>query len=1178
MEPRFVHLHLHTEYSLIDSTIRIPELVKRCAKLGMPAVAVTDQSNLFALVKFCRAAEKAGVKPIIGADVWIEDASLRDAARVTLLCQNREGYLNLSKLISRAYLEGHRNDRVLIQSDWLQTTNEGLIALAGHESDIGRKLAEHRVDEAARHLERWLRCFSNRFYLEITRTGRDGETEFEIAALELAERAMCPVVASNDVRFLERDDFEAHEARVCIATGRVLDDPRRPHDYCAEQYLKSPQEMVELFADLPGVLENSVEIARRCNLALEFGTYHLPVFPVPAGHDLDSWIGEQARLGLEQRLENHRLAPGLDRSIYQQRLATELGVICKMGFPGYFLIVADFINWAKQNDIPVGPGRGSGAGSLVAWALRITDLDPLPYDLLFERFLNPDRVSMPDFDIDFCTEGRDRVIDYVTEKYGRDHVSQIITYGTMAAKGVVRDCGRVLGMGYGFVDGISKLIPNVLGIGLEDALGRTEASKTKSELQSPELIARCEREEEVRDLIDLALKLEDLTRNAGKHAGGVVIAPEPLSTFCPLYAEAPGKDEVVRGVVTQFDKDDVEAVGLVKFDFLGLRNLTVIDWAVKAINHGRSQRGEPELDISALPLDDAATYGLFARAGTVAVFQFESPGMQRLLKDARPDRFEDLIALVSLYRPGPMDLIPSFCKRKHGEEAIEYPDPRLEPVLKQTYGVMVYQEQVMQVAQIIGGYSLGNADLLRRAMGKKKAEEMAKHRAVFQQGAAVNGLSTQKADEIFDLMEKFASYGFNKSHAAAYALVSYQTAWLKTHYPAEFMAAVLSSDMDSTDKVVFFLHECRALQLTVLPPDVNASHHGFVATDAKTLRYGLGAIKGVGEGVCHEISRLRAQDGPYTSFFDFCERLGPRVNRRVHETLIASSALDSLGSNRASMTAQLGDVLRAVEQRARDREAGQVDLFGGSTAAATPILPTLADLPEWPIAERLSAERDVLGHYLSGHPLDAVREYLAEVLSCSLDAVDAWREQRRTSRGEDNNVLLAGEIVAINRRNESRVFFAIEDGLGRVEVVVYSDALPSCEALLATDALLVVEGSLHEDRFNGGTSLRLRRAWSIEDFITAHAHRISFSLDGRKPEAIASVLATIAPSRPGNASLCINVHTATARGIIDGGNGLNVRGSVALVEHLRALPVVSGVKMKLATPTPLPLRPRTSRD
>jgi len=1178
MEPRFVHLHLHTEYSLIDSTVRIAALVKRCAQLGLPAVAVTDQSNLFALVKFCRAAEKAGVKPIIGADVWVEDAGLRQAARLTLLCQNREGYLTLSQLMSRAYLEGHREGRVVIQANWLQGSCEGLIALAGRDSDIGQRLMENRFDDAAEYLSRWQTCFGDRFYLELVRSGRDGEAEFETAALELAENAHCAVVASNDVRFLDKTDFEAHEARVCIATSRVLADPRRPHDYSAEQYLKTPESMVELFADLPETLENSVEIARRCNLELEFGTYHLPQFPVPAGHDLDSWIAEQARQGLELRLKDHAFAAGLDRAAYDQRLSTELGVICKMGFPGYFLIVADFINWAKQNGIPVGPGRGSGAGSLVAWALRITDLDPLPYDLLFERFLNPDRVSMPDFDIDFCTEGRDRVIDYVTEKYGRDHVSQIITYGTMAAKGVVRDCGRVLGMGYGFVDGISKLIPNVLGIGLEDALGRTEAARTKSELQSPELIARVQDEEEVQGLIELALKLEDLTRNAGKHAGGVVIAPEPLSSFCPLYAEAPAKGELVRGVVTQFDKDDVEAVGLVKFDFLGLRNLTVIDWAVKAINQGRSQRGEPELDISTLPLDDAATYGLFARAGTVAVFQFESSGMQRLLKDARPDRFEDLIALVSLYRPGPMDLIPSFCKRKHGEEAIEYPDPRLEPVLKQTYGVMVYQEQVMQVAQIIGGYSLGNADLLRRAMGKKKAEEMAKHRAVFQQGAAINGLSAQKADEIFDLMEKFASYGFNKSHAAAYALVSYQTAWLKTHYPAEFMAAVLSSDMDSTDKVVAFLHECRALQLAVLPPDVNASRHDFVAIDAKTLRYGLGAIKGVGAGVCHEIAAQRDRDGPYTSFFDFCERLGPKVNRRVHETLIASGALDSLGSNRASMKAQLPDIARVVEQRARDREAGQVDLFGASPAAQAQTLPELASLPELPLMERLKAEREVLGHYLSGHPLDGLREYLADVLACTLDGVEACREQRRMARGDDGNVLLAGQVVAINRRNESRIFFAMEDGCGRVEVTAFSDALDDFESWLSNDALLVVEGYLQEDRFNGGTSLRLRRAWRVDEFIRTQARRITFSLDAKAPETVPRLLATLAPWRGGHASLSIAVHTAQARGIVDGGDTLKLQGKVELIEQLRALPTVSGVRMKLAAPTPLPPRARPGRD
>jgi DNA polymerase-3 subunit alpha len=676
MSPRFVHLHLHSEYSLTDSTIRIPELVKRCVQSGLPAVALTDQSNLFALVKFYKEAEKAGIKPIAGADIWLEEDGLKPS-RLTLLCQDRSGYLNLSALLSRAYLEGHRGDFVAIRPEWLQQANAGLIVLAGRDSDVGQISLEGKLDRAAARLERWQRHFGDRFYLEVTRTQRGGEDEFFSATLALAAQRDCAVVASNDVRFLEAEDFEAHEARVCISTGRVLTDPRRPRDFSTAQYLKSTEEMAALFADHPAVLENAVEIAKRCNLELSLGKYYLPAFPVPAEHTIDSWLRNSALAGLEARLAKHPVAAGHTRESYLARLDLELDVILKMGFPGYFLIVADFINWAKKHDIPVGPGRGSGAGSLVAWALGITDLDPIPYDLLFERFLNPERVSMPDFDIDFCMDKRDDVIQYVAEKYGRDRVSQIITYGTMAAKAVVRDTGRVLDHPYGFVDSIAKLIPMTLGITLDDALGRSEAAQKNTDLASTELIQRYQSEDEVRDLIDLALKLEDLTRNAGKHAGGVVIAPSPLSEFSPLFAEQAAKGETARSIVTQFDKDDVEAVGLVKFDFLGLRTLTILDWAVKAINRRRASNGEDELDLLALALDDARTYRMFASGETVAVFQFESRGMRELLKRAKPDTFEDIIALAALFRPGPLGsgMDREWVDRKHGNTAVTYPHP-----------------------------------------------------------------------------------------------------------------------------------------------------------------------------------------------------------------------------------------------------------------------------------------------------------------------------------------------------------------------------------------------------------------------------------------------------------------------------------------------------------------------
>ncbi len=1160
MQPRFVHLHLHSEYSLVDSTIRIDTLVRRCAALGMPAVALTDQSNLFALVKFYRAAEKAGIKPIAGADVWLEDPELAQPARLTLLCQGHEGYRSLSRLLSRGYQEGHRGDHVVLDPAWLKQDSEGLIALAGIGSDVGQCLLEGREEEAGVRLAGWQGHFGDRFYLELSRTGREIERRFEPGALRLAAQLDCPVVASNDVRFLEAEDFEAHEARVCIATGRVLGDARRPRDYSAEQYLRSPEEMAALFEDLPGALENTVEIARRCTLTLTLGQYALPEFPVPEGHDANSWIAEESRRGLALRLEGLKLPRGLAREAYESRLETELGVICRMGFPGYFLIVADFINWAKRNGIPVGPGRGSGAGSLVAWSLRITNIDPLAYGLLFERFLNPERVSMPDFDVDFCTDGRDRVIDYVAEKYGRDHVSQIITYGTMAAKGAIRDCGRVLGLSYGAVDSVAKLIPNVLGIGLEDALGRSGKAQENADLVSAELVQRYEAEEEVRDLIDLALKLEDLARNAGKHAGGVVIAPGPLTDYSPLFAEPPGKADVPRSVVTQFDKDDVESVGLVKFDFLGLRNLTVIDWALKAINAERAAAGAAPIDIDAIALDDKETYGLFAQARTVAVFQFESGGMQRLLKDARPDRFEDLIALVSLYRPGPMDLIPSFVARKHGREEITYPDPRVESVLKETYGIMVYQEQVMQMAQFVGGYSLGGADLLRRAMGKKKPEEMAKERIKFRDGASNNGLVEAKADEIFDLMEKFAGYGFNKSHAAAYALVSYQTAWLKTHFPAQFMAAVLSSDMDSTDKVITFLRECRALGLNVLSPDVNESDYTFKAIDPRTLRYGLGAIRGVGENVCREIERLRAEGGRFRDLMDFSQRLGPRINRKVHETLIDAGAVDGLGHNRATLRAQLPDILRATEQLTRDREAGQVDLFGNSSAQPVPFVPACEPQPDWTLAERLARERETLGFYLSGHPVDPLRELVASALTCTLDAVDAQVESRRGQRGSETVALLIGQIVAINQRNADRSFVAIEDGLGRIEATVYAEVQEDCGELISRDSIVLFEGSLYEDRFRGGAGLRVRRIWDVADWFAQHAQRLRLSFDATQPGSTGKLAAALAQWRGGRTPFSIEILTAGARGVLDCDAGLRLRADPELLAALRAIPGVSRVQ------------------
>ena len=1168
MSRPFVHLHLHSEYSLADSTIRIRELVARCADLGQPAVAVTDLDNLFALVKFQKAAEAAGIKPIAGADVRIAEGD-EPPARLTLLCRDREGYLSLSRLLSRMWMQGQRNDGPVLRPGWLREDNHGLFALAGRHSPAGQLAAAGRHDLAGQWLADWQRATGERLHLELVRTGREGEDAFNAFALAASADRGIPVVASNDVRFLDADGYEAHEARVCISTGRVLDDPRRPRDYSPEQYLKPADAMAKLFADVPDAIDNTVALATRCNFELSLGTYYLPAFPVPADETLDSWIRSQAREGLARRLERHPPAPEHGRSPYEQRLESELEVIVQMGFPGYFLIVADFINWAKDHGIPVGPGRGSGAGSLVAWALGITDLDPLPYDLLFERFLNPERVSMPDFDIDFCMDRRDEVIDYVAAKYGRDRVSQIITYGTMAAKAVVRDAGRVLGHPYGFVDGIAKLVPMTLGISLEDALGRTDKSRDDN-WRSDELIARYRNEDDVRDLLDLALELEDLTRNAGKHAGGVVIAPSPLQDFCPLFAEHDGQG-AGRNPVTQFDKDDVEAIGLVKFDFLGLRTLTIIDWAVKAINQRR--HGEAPLDITALPLDDQPTYDLFARGDTVAVFQFESRGMREMLKRARPDNFEDIIALAALFRPGPLGsgMDRDWTDRKHGLADVSYPHPSLEPVLKPTYGVIVYQEQVMQIAQVLAGYSLGGADLLRRAMGKKKAEEMAKERAKFEQGASERGVDPRLAAQIFDLMEKFAEYGFNKSHSAAYALVAYQTAWLKVHYPAEFMAAVLSSDMDNTDKVTGFLAEARAIGLDVLPPDVNASTYMFESVGEGTVRYGLGAIKGVGRGACEAIADERARGGPFTGLADFCQRVdSTRLNKRVLEALVNSGALDALGRNRPSLLLQLPEVLRATEQLAREREAGQVSLFGGTADAAPALALALPETEDWPLAQKLHGERETLGHYLSGHPFDPFRDELRQLVGHDLGGLDAlWEARPESARSgwrPELETVVAGHVVAVRKKGDSQVFVLIEDGRGRLECAFFAEAAQEHGALLTRDRLLVIQGGLREDSFTGGFSLKANRCWDYGTLCAQHARRLSLRLDLRVPGLWERVDALLSKHRPGGTPLRLDLLRPGAAGMLDLNGSHAVRVDAELAGALRAVPGVRAVKVTVDKP------------
>ncbi|WP_185182578.1 DNA polymerase III subunit alpha [Mycoavidus sp. B2-EB] len=1067
--PRFIHLRLHSEYSITDGIVRIDDAVKAAAADGQGALALTDLGNLFGLVKFYQKARSTGVKPIIGCDVWLTNPLDSDKpSRVLLLVCELQGYLNLCELLSQAWLTNQHRGRAQIQMEWLENgLASGLMALSGGLSgDIGQAFAAGNEEAARRFAQRWMRIFPKRFYLEVQRAGLPGEAAYIQQVAALAAELQLPLVATHPVQFMTQDDFTAHEARVCIAAGNLLADPRRARPFTQAQYFRTQAEMVELFADLPSAVANTVEIAQRCNLTLELGKPKLPLFPTPAGLSLDDYLMQEARQGLEQRLEQlftDVVQRERERPNYCQRLEFECATIIKMGFPGYFLIVADFINWAKQNGVPVGPGRGSGAGSLVAFALGITDLDPLRYKLLFERFLNPERVSMPDFDIDFCQHGRDRVIQYVKSKYGADAVSQIATFGTMAAKAAVRDIGRVLDLGYNFTDGVAKLIPFKPGkhVTIADAIK-----------EEPLLAQRLADEDEVQQLLELAQRVEGLTRNIGMHAGGVLIAPGKLTHFCPLYTQHMPLVENGAGlteaqthsgaVVSQYDKDDVEAVGLVKFDFLGLTTLTILDWAERDIR--RLDPNRSGWSLAQVPLDDPATFSFLKKANTVAVFQLESRGMQGMLKDAQPDRFEDIIALVALYRPGPMDLIPSFCARKHGREKVNYPDPRVKDVLAETYGIMVYQEQVMQMAQIIGGYSLGGADLLRRAMGKKKPEEMAQHRALFREGAAHNGLMGEKADEIFDLMEKFAGYGFNKSHAAAYALLAYQTAWLKAHYPAEFMAANMSLALDDTDKIKILFDDCQLNQLTVLPPDVNRSVYRFepaaasAGQPARTIHYGLGAIKGSGQSAIEDVLRARAEK-PFTDLFDFCLRVDRRiVNRRTIEALIRAGAFDALHPNRAQLLASVSLALGAAEQRcAHELQAGlfdQTELADGCELVAE---------PAWSKKRVLQEEKAALGFYLSGHLFDAYRSEISRFVKQKLNNLQEGREK-----------LVAGVINSIRTQLTPRgkmFMVMLDDGTAHCEVTVFNELYDANRELFKEDELLIVMGNARYDSFTGGIRL-----------------------------------------------------------------------------------------------------------
>ena len=1150
----FVHLSVHTEFSLVDSTVRIKPLVK-AASASMPAAAVTDRANMFSLVKYYRAATGAGIKPIAGVDMRIRGmAPEGELTRVIMLVQNNTGYLNLTNLVSRGYQEGQSDGAPVVHIDWVFEAHEGIIVLSGAlEGDVGKAILRGHQSEAKEMAERWQQVFGDRYYLELQRTGKASEELHIAGACAIAVDSGIGVVATNDVRFLDADDYDSHEARLCIQSGYVLADSRRPRLVTEEQYLKSPDVMAELFADIPTALANTVEIAKRCNLTLNLGTPVLPDFPIPDGMTETEFFYASAREGLDVRLKQLYDTSREDfaqiREPYDARLQRELDVIAGMGFPGYFLIVADFIKWSRDNDIPVGPGRGSGAGSLVAYVLMITDLDPLAYDLLFERFLNPERVSMPDFDIDFCMDGRDRVIQYVAQKYGAHRVSQIITYGTMAAKAVVRDVGRIMSHPYGFVDSIAKMVPFEVGMTL-----------TKAMAESEDLKRAYDKDEEVTALLDMALSLEGLSRNCGKHAGGVVIAPTALTDFAPLYCEPDGSS-----LVTQFDKDDAEAVGLVKFDFLGLRTLTIIDNAVKQI---QKHSGE-KLDLLALPLNDAPTYKLLQDAQTTAVFQLESPGMKRLIERLRPDNFEDIIALVALYRPGPLQsgMVDDFIDRKHGRKKMSFPHEdyqleSLQPILEPTYGVILYQEQVMGIAQVMAKFSLGTADILRRAMGKKKPEEMARQRAVFLDGCASNDIDKDLAGNIFDLVEKFAGYGFNKSHSAAYALLSYQTAWLKCHHPAAFMAAVMSADMDNTEKVVGLIDECKIMGLTVESPDINRSAVRFSVIDDKTVLYGLGAIKGVGEAALANVLEARDSSGPFDSLDDLCRRASPgTVNKRVLEALVKAGAVDALGPNRASLWQHLPSALRGADQCHKNQAAGMDDLFGLGDALEADAPELMVTLPNWSDRERLRAEKDTLGLYLSGHPINEYLDEISKFVHGRLKAICAKAgtgDSGPSYRQRGVPVVAAGLVMGVRQRDGQggrMQFVTIDDGTGRVEITLRGEQIDDYGSRIVKDEVLIVDGDVSPDEFNGGFKIRAREIYDLGSARARFARQLLIRLDSAqwREKGLDELIAALSSYKSGTIPVWFSYRNGDAEARIRAGNRWAVTPQLELLANLHQL-------------------------
>ena len=1152
----FVHLRLHTEFSIVDSTVRIDDVVHSAAQDGQPALAITDLGNLFGGIKFYKECRGKGVKPVLGCEVLLEGLG-GDAAqlsRVILLVQSKQGYLNLCELIARGWTRNVVKAQAVIRLDWLQELSEGLILLSGAQAGpVGQALVQGDETKAADWALQLASVFPHRFYLELQRAGRPEDEAHVQAAVQLAARLHLPVVATHPVQFLAPEDYESHEARVCISEGEILANPRRVRRFTREQYFKSSAEMQTLFADVPSAIANTLEIAKRCSLTLVLGKPQLPNFPIPPVNgvvmSVEDYFRHVSHEGLNERLVHlypNEAERAQQRPRYVERLEFELGTILKMGFPGYFLIVGDFIQWAKNNGCPVGPGRGSGAGSLVAYALKITDLDPLQYSLLFERFLNPERVSMPDFDIDFCQTNRDRVIEYVKEKYGRDAVSQIATFGTMAARAAIRDVGRVMDMSYTFCDGISKLIPNKPGKPVTIQYPPPDLKPDDKEKYAiaaePMLAERIEREEDVKNLIEMAQSLEGMTRNVGMHAGGVLIAPGKLTDFCPLYQQ-PGSDSAV----SQYDKDDVEAAGLVKFDFLGLAKLTILEIAREFII--KRHKGQEHFAFENIPLDDAATYKLFQEGKTEAVFQFESRGMQGMLRDAKPTRLEDLIALNALYRPGPMDLIPSFVARKHGREEVVYPHPAVAEMLSETYGIMVYQEQVMQTAQILGGYSLGGADLLRRAMGKKKPEEMAEHRVKFRDGAlATHNIPEAQADEIFDLMERFAGYGFNKSHAAAYSLLAYHTGWLKVHYTAEFFCANMTVEMDDTDKLKVLYEDALKFGITFDPPDVNRGHHRFEPVTDKVIRYGLGAIKGTGQQAIEAIVAAREEGGPFTSLFDFCVRVDrTRLNKRTVEALIKAGAFDSLHMNRAALVASIDKAFEFANATAANaNQGGLFDMLGEDSHGSSTQEPELENVLPWGIKERLTSEKTAVGFYLSGHLFDAVEREVRQFARRKIDDLIDSREPQ----------LIAGivsDLRIINGQRGKVAIFKLDDKSAVMEATADEALINAARGALKDDELVVVMARMQPDRFSGGFRLNLQQIWDLGAARCRFGKFLRVAVNGRAPD-IERLVKDFPPQREvsehGELVKALRVRLQLQRA----GEGVAARAELALGERARFFP------------------------